>query len=116
MFREYDVRGIVGADLNEESVITLGRALGTYLQRQGIKRMALGRDCRLSSPRLARWLSQGLHATGVNTVDIGMVPTPVLYFATHHFHLPAGTMITGSHNPPQYNKSLLSSLCGLSNL
>ena len=84
-------------------MITLGRAIGTYLQRQGCQRLTLGRDCRLSSTRLRDALSQGLISTGASVVDIGVCPTPVLYFSLHRLNSQGGVMITGSHNPADYN-------------
>jgi phosphomannomutase/phosphoglucomutase len=103
MFREYDIRGIFNEDLTRESVSTLGRTIGTYLESKGIRTAAVGRDCRLSSDDIFAWLAAGLTAAGIDVVDIGMVPTPVLYFSVHHFGFPSGVMITGSHNPPEYN-------------
>ncbi len=84
-------------------MITLGRAVGTYLQRQGCQTITLGRDCRLSSTRLRDGLSEGLLSTGATVVDIGVCPTPVLYFSLHRLNAQGGVMITGSHNPAQYN-------------
>ncbi len=103
IFREYDIRGIADTELPDDGVALLGQAIGTYLQRRGGKKLALGRDTRLSSPRLHRALLRGLIASGCGVVDIGIVPTPVLYYSV--FHLPAdgGVMITGSHNPSEFN-------------
>lgn len=103
IFREYDIRGIAESDLADPVVLTLGQALGTYLGAQGCKSLTLGRDCRLSSQRLMEQLSGGLLSTGLNVIDIGVCPTPVLYFSLHHLNPDAGVMITGSHNPPEYN-------------
>ncbi len=103
IFREYDIRGIFNEDLTREAITTLGRAVGKYLSDKGMDTAAVGRDCRLSSDDLMEWLSAALLASGINVVDIGMVPTPVLYFSVHHFEYAAGIMITGSHNPPDYN-------------
>ena len=103
IFREYDIRGIAEEDLDDEVVVTLGRAMGTYLQRQGCKNLALGRDCRLSSTRLRDQLTQGLLSTGCGITDIGVCPTPLLYFSLHRLDCEGGVMITGSHNPAQYN-------------
>ncbi len=103
IFREYDIRGIADGDLNDEVVVTLGRAMGTYLQRQGCKRLTLGRDCRLSSTRLRDQLTQGLLSTGCPVTDIGVCPTPLLYFSLHRLDCDGGVMITGSHNPAEYN-------------
>lgn len=103
MFREYDIRGIFNKDLTEEAVTTLGRAVGKYFHSRGVKKTAVGRDCRLSSDDIFKWLSSSLLASGIDVIDLGLVPTPVLYFAVQHFNLPSGVMITGSHNPPDYN-------------
>ena len=103
IFREYDIRGIVGQDLDEDVVGTLGLAMGTYFLGRGKREVALGRDCRLSSPSFAEALAEGLLATGCNVTDIGIVPTPLLYFGIFYKRLEAGVMITGSHNPPEHN-------------
>lgn len=103
IFREYDIRGVVDKDLTEESVELLGKGIGTYFRHKKRKEVALGRDCRLSSPVLARALSKGLLSTGCSIIDLGTVPTPVLYFAIYTKKIEAGVMVTGSHNPPQYN-------------
>jgi len=103
IFREYDIRGIVGKDLTLESVTSIGKAIGTYIRRGKGKNMILGRDVRSSSVEFRNILSQALNSTGCNVIDIGMVPTPVLYFALHHFNADGGVMITGSHNPPEFN-------------
>ncbi|MBI1861584.1 MAG: phosphomannomutase/phosphoglucomutase [Deltaproteobacteria bacterium] len=103
IFREYDIRGVADRDLTDALVINLGKALGTFVARKGGKSVALGYDCRLSSPRLRGVLARGLMATGLSVYDVGMVPTPVLYFATHHLMTDGGVMITGSHNPGEHN-------------
>ena len=103
IFREYDIRGIVGKDLTPESVTNIGKAIGTYIRRGNGKNMVLGRDVRSSSVEFCNILSKALNSTGCNVTDIGMVPTPVLYFALHHFNADGGVMITGSHNPPEFN-------------
>ena len=103
IFREYDIRGIVDQDLTPEIVRVLGRAMGTYFRRAGAQEVALGRDCRLSSPDFARAMTEGLRSSGCGVVDLGTIPTPLLYFAGHYKDIAAGVMITGSHNPPEYN-------------
>ena len=103
VFREYDIRGLHDVDLTDTFVRDLGRAVGTHLGRRGARRLVLGRDCRLSSPRLHDRLLEGLVETGAEVIDVGVVPTPVLYFAAFHFDAAGGTQITGSHNPPEYN-------------
>jgi len=103
IFREYDIRGIVGTDLTAEVTETLGRAIGTYLLQHGAREMTLGRDCRLSSEGLRDSLLKGLLSTGISVVDIGVCHTPLLYFSLFHLDKNGGVMITGSHNPPEFN-------------
>ncbi|HDJ24390.1 MAG TPA: phosphomannomutase/phosphoglucomutase [Candidatus Aminicenantes bacterium] len=103
IFRQYDIRGKIGEDLTLDSVGLLGQGIGTYFRQRGVKEVTLGRDCRLSSPSLAEALSRGLELTGCQVIDLGTVPTPLLYFAVYHHNLESGVMITGSHNPPEYN-------------
>lgn len=103
IFRQYDIRGIVDKDLTPETVELLGKGIGTYFRRHERKEVALGRDCRLSSPIFSEALSRGLHSTGCELVDLGIIPTPLLYFAIYNKKMEAGVMITGSHNPPEYN-------------
>ncbi|MGD8316517.1 MAG: phosphomannomutase/phosphoglucomutase [Myxococcales bacterium] len=102
-FRQYDIRGDADRDFSDDFVRDLGLSLGTFYSERGLRRIAVGRDCRLSSPRLHRALCAGLLATGMDIVDIGVGPTPLLYFAVHHFDLDGGIQITGSHNPPDEN-------------
>ncbi|WP_394824036.1 phosphomannomutase/phosphoglucomutase [Pendulispora albinea] len=105
IFREYDIRGVADRDLSDSLATALGRGLGTMLANaDGSRtRLALGRDCRLSSPRLHDALIAGLTQVGIDVVDIGIVPTPLLYFAVHHLHTDGGIQITGSHNPGEDN-------------
>jgi phosphomannomutase/phosphoglucomutase len=103
IFREYDIRGVADRDMSDELVEDLGRALGTFLVRAGANRIAVGRDCRLSSPRLHRALVAGLLETGLTLVDIGVGPTPMMYFTVFDRDLDGGVQITGSHNPPEDN-------------
>jgi phosphomannomutase / phosphoglucomutase len=103
IFKAYDIRGIVDKTLTEDSAETIGRAVGTIGQRKGVSKFVVGRDGRLSGPRLARALAKGLNAAGMDVIDIGVVATPMVYFATHHFATGSGVMVTGSHNPPEYN-------------
>lgn len=103
IFREYDIRGVADKDLSDEVVLELGRAMGSYLSRQGCHRITLGRDCRLSSQRLRDGLLEGLRSTGLQIEDIGVCATPVLYFSLYHLNPDGGVMITGSHNPAEYN-------------
>jgi len=103
IFREYDIRGLVDRDLTEEVVELLGRGLGTVVRRKGGQSVVLGRDCRESSTRFRVALCQGLTATGLDVLDVGVVPTPVTYFAANTLPVDGLAMITGSHNPPEYN-------------
>lgn len=103
ILREYDVRGTVDETLSTADAIALGRAFGTRVRREGGSHVAIGRDGRLSSPAMAAALTEGLTSVGVDVTDIGLCPTPELYFATYHLPADAGIMVTGSHNPPNMN-------------
>jgi phosphomannomutase/phosphoglucomutase len=103
IFRAYDIRGIVETALTPDAVQQIGQAFATEALSQNQKTVVIARDGRLSSPELAQRLSKGLRAGGCDVIDIGMVPTPVLYYATHKLKTGTGIMVTGSHNPPQYN-------------
>ena len=103
IFRAYDIRGIVGQSLTKEIVYDIGRALGSEAKELGCHTLVVGWDGRISSPSLAEALSNGIVSTGCNVLDIGMVPTPVLYFVVQHTDGRSGVMITGSHNPSEYN-------------
>lgn len=103
IFREYDIRGIVGDDLTEELVELVGRAFGTELAELEAPRVVVGLDNRPSSPMLGAAMCRGLNAAGVEVLSVGTVPTPALYFAAIEFETDAGVQITGSHNPPEYN-------------
>jgi phosphomannomutase len=103
LLREYDIRGIVGTTLHEEDAAAIGRAFGTIVRRSGGRTVCLGYDGRVSSPALAAALRQGLASTGLEVLEVGLGPTPMLYFAVHHLGADAGIQVTGSHNPPDYN-------------
>lgn len=103
ILREYDIRGVVGKSLLFEDAHALGQAFGTFVRRNGGRSVALCRDGRLSSPQISRAFSKGLRQAGIDVQSIGLGPTPMLYFAEHHLKTDAGAMITGSHNPPDYN-------------
>ena len=103
IFRAYDIRGIVGGNLDAGIARLVGEAVGSVLVEKGLRGIIVGRDGRLSSPEISDGLIQGLVSTGVSVVDIGMVPTPLVYFATHNSEYTSGISITGSHNPPEYN-------------
>jgi phosphomannomutase/phosphoglucomutase len=103
IFIEYDIRGVVDKDLTEETVRELGRGFGSYFARRGIKRITVGRDCRPSSDSFFDVLLEGLLASGMVVTDVGVCPTPLLYFSIVHLTQEGGVMITGSHNPPEFN-------------
>ena len=103
IFREYDIRGVADRDMSDEFVVDLGRAVGTFWRREGARRVALGRDCRLSSPRLHQALRKGLLESGLVIIDIGVGPTPMMYYTVFDLDLDGGVQITGSHNPPEDN-------------
>ncbi|MBX0331199.1 phosphomannomutase/phosphoglucomutase [Oscillochloris sp. ZM17-4] len=103
IFRAYDIRGVVDSDLDEAIYSRLGQAVGTIFLGQGRRSMAVGRDARLSSPQFQQALIAGLRSTGMDVVDIGQVPTPLMYFAVEQLGLDAGAIVSASHNPPEYN-------------
>jgi phosphomannomutase/phosphoglucomutase len=103
IFRAYDIRGIVGQGLDAHSVKLIGQAIGSEARDMGQQTLITGADARLSSPELSEALQAGILASGCNVIDIGVVPTPLLYFATHTLSSPSGVMLTGSHNPRDYN-------------
>ena len=103
IFKAYDIRGVAGENLTAEVVELIGRVLGTEAAEQGVKALCVGRDGRLSGPELAGALIRGITSAGTDVYDIGMEPTPVLYFATHYFGTGSGVAVTGSHNPSRDN-------------
>ncbi|MDZ7384960.1 MAG: phosphomannomutase/phosphoglucomutase [candidate division KSB1 bacterium] len=103
IFREYDIRGVVAQDFDDATVEAVGRAIGTAMCERKISRISVGRDVRLTSEHLQEVLSSGLVSTGLEVIDIGVVPTPVQYFSIVHLNLGGGVMVTGSHNPIEYN-------------
>lgn len=103
IFRAYDIRGIVEVDLDEAIYERLGRATGTLFRNEGRQRIVVARDARLSSPRFQAALIHGLRATGMDVIDIGMVATPVMYFAVEALGADAGVIVSASHNPPEFN-------------
>jgi len=103
MFRQYDIRGIVGEDLNENIAKLLGKAFGSYCIRNAQNKVVVGCDNRLSSPSLKAALIKGLLSTGCDVVDIGTVVTPILYFSRIHYGINPGVMVTASHNPAEFN-------------
>jgi phosphomannomutase / phosphoglucomutase len=103
IFKAYDIRGIVGRTLTRPAVQVIGQALGSLAGERGRDTIVVGRDGRLSGPELLGALSEGIRTSGVNVIDIGMVTTPMTYFAAHHLGTQCCVMVTGSHNPPDYN-------------
>ena len=103
IFKAYDIRGIVDQTLTVDAVRAIGLALGTKARQAGATETVIGRDGRLSGPKLSQALADGFRAAGVSVIDIGMVPTPVVYYATFELGTGTGVAVTGSHNPPDYN-------------
>ncbi len=103
MFREYDIRGIAGKDMTENDVVLIGKGVGTFLREHGCSKLTVGRDCRLTSDLYAEKVIKGLRSTGCDVIDIGVCPTPVLYFSIQHLEQEGGVMVTASHNPMEYN-------------
>lgn len=103
IFKAYDIRGIVDETLTEEAVYHIGLGIASHARALGVTDIAIGRDGRLSGPRLLASLANALQDGGLNVLDVGMVATPMLYFAAHTLTQGSGIMLTGSHNPPQYN-------------
>ncbi|HSC12614.1 MAG TPA: phosphomannomutase/phosphoglucomutase, partial [Rhodanobacteraceae bacterium] len=103
IFRAYDIRGVVGKTLTKGVARLIGRAIGSEARARGLQEIAVARDGRLSGPDLVAALIEGLRSTGCDVIDIGAAPTPVLYFATFQLNTGSGVMVTGSHNPPDYN-------------
>src|SRR4029079_7402330 len=108
IFRAYDIRCVVDFDLSEAAYHTLGRAAGTYFRRRNADkasgpRIVVGRDARLTSPAYAAALIAGLRSTGCDVIDIGMVPTPLMYFALAYMKTDGGAVVSPSHNPPEFN-------------
>ncbi|MFA5904428.1 MAG: phosphomannomutase/phosphoglucomutase [Desulfobacula sp.] len=103
IFREYDIRGVAGEDILEKDAESIGKAYGTLLMRESRKTVSVGRDCRLTSESFSKHFIKGILSTGCDVVDIGVCPTPVLYFSIQHLDTAGGAMVTASHNPPEYN-------------
>lgn len=103
IFKAYDIRGVVDRTLTADAVRAVGRVLGTMAHDAGVKCFCVGRDGRLTGEQLQNALVEGIASTGVDVLDVGAVPTPVLYYATKHFDCGTGVAVTGSHNPPEYN-------------
>jgi phosphomannomutase/phosphoglucomutase len=110
IFREYDIRGIADEDLKDEAVWHIGKGIASYLIKKGAKTVTLGRDARLSSPRIQDVITDAFLKSGLDVIDIGMVPTPILYFSVFHLGVDGGIQITGSHNPKEFNGMKM--MCG----
>ena len=103
IFKAYDIRGIVGKAITAENVEKIGHAIGSEARARNLTAIAIGRDGRLSGTELSQALARGIRKSGIDVVDVGMVATPMLYFAAHELCQYSGVMVTGSHNPPEYN-------------
>jgi len=103
IFKAYDIRGIVGRTLTPAIVETIGQAIGSEARARRQAAIAIGRDGRLSGPDLSEALARGIRKSGIDVIDVGQIATPMLYFAAHHLNTLSGAMLTGSHNPPEYN-------------
>ena len=103
IFRAYDIRGVVGSELTPAVATLIGQAIGSMMQGQGLRDIVVGRDGRLSGPELSEALIEGLRLAGCDVIDIGLAPTPVVYFASYHLRAGSCVAVTGSHNPPDYN-------------
>lgn len=103
IFKAYDIRGVVGKSLTAEIIVAIGHAIGSAAVRRGQSAIVIGRDGRLSSPALIESLAQGILKSGVNVINVGRVPTPMVYFAAYQLNTNCAVMLTGSHNPPDYN-------------
>jgi len=103
IFREYDIRGVVDKDLTPDVIEFIGKGFGSYMKRNGAKKISLGGDIRLHTEKLREGIIRGITSTGVNIVNLGAVPTPAQYFSLHKLPVDGGMMITGSHNPPEFN-------------
>lgn len=114
IFREYDIRGVVGVDLDDDLVREIGRAFAAYMRERGKAKASVGRDCRLSSDRFGALVVEGMMQGGLSVVDLGVVPTPLFYFSLFTLDVEGGIMVTGSHNPPDYNGFKVA--CGKSTL
>ena len=103
IFKAYDIRGIVGKTLTADIVRRIGHGLGSLAVERGQRAIAVGRDGRLSGPELSAALMEGIRMAGIDSIDVGCVPTPVVYFAAHELGCQSCVAVTGSHNPPDYN-------------
>ena len=103
IFREYDIRGIAESELNDSTVFLIGQAYGTWLMERGVSKATLGGDARLSTKRIRATMAAGLMKAGVSVIDIGLSSTPTFYWSLYKFDVNGGVMVTGSHNPKEFN-------------
>jgi phosphomannomutase/phosphoglucomutase len=103
IFREYDIRGVAETELTDANVTAIARAYGTFLRERSISRMTLGGDARLSTPRIRAAVAEGARQAGADVIDLGLVATPTFYWSLHRFGIDGGIMVTGSHNPKEFN-------------
>ena len=108
IYRKYDIRGVVDTDFTPEVVTNLGQGFGTYVKRNGGKRISISGDIRLTTPRLIKNFSEGLVKSGITVVNMGITPTPANYYSMFYLNVDASVQITGSHNPPEFNGFKLS--------
>ena len=102
IFREYDIRGKVVEDFPEHVVVKLGKAFGTFVKRAGGQEIALSGDIRLTTPDLMTYFKTGVLSTGIDIINLGIIPTPVNYYSMYHLDVSGAVKITGSHNPPEF--------------
>src|SRR3989338_9123393 len=103
IFRNYDIRGVVGQDLNVQNIEAIGKAYGTFLNRRKIRQTVVGRDCRLSGEEFKPAFIRGLTSTGIDVIDLGMIMTQMMYYGQYRFQTNGGAMMTASHNPYNFN-------------
>ena len=103
IFREYDIRGKVVEDFPEHVVVKLGKAFGTFVKRVGAQEIALSGDIRLTTPDLMTYFKTGVLSTGIDVINLGIIPTPVNYFSMYYLDVSGAVQLTGSHNPPEFN-------------
>ncbi|MFH1760343.1 MAG: phosphomannomutase/phosphoglucomutase, partial [bacterium] len=103
IFREYDIRGIVDKDLTDDTVYQIGKGFASYLHKKGGRKISIGGDVRLSTGRFIEILKNSILESGLDVYELGYIPTPVSYFSLHHLNIDGGIMVTGSHNPAEFN-------------
>src|SRR6056297_966667 len=103
IFREYDIRGVVEEDFTDDVVINIGKGYGTLIKNRGARKIALSGDIRTTTPRLKKLFTKGVLSTGIDVIDIGILPTPANYYSMYKMNIDGAVQITGSHNPPDMN-------------